>query len=155
MRDLKRKRPVILVIEDDPGDQELIRRALEHEPADIDLRIVNDGEQAINYLFRRDRFAARMLSPRPDLILLDLNLPRLDGKQVLAKIRSSEQLRSIPVVVLTTSTHEEDITRSYELGCNSFIPKPVEIDQLIQVCIELRSYWFQLVRTPHSRSIKV
>ena len=122
----KRRNPaVILLVEDNPADQELIRRAVEEAKIGKELRIVEDGEEALAYLFRRGKYQAPAISPKPDLLLLDLNLPRVDGYQVLEEIRADLKLRSMPVLVLTTSGQEKDIIRSYELGCNSFITKPV------------------------------
>ncbi len=139
---------VILLVEDDPGDQELTRRALRDDSVNIDLRIAEDGEQAMDYLNRRGRFEDPQTSPTPDLILLDLNMPRKNGREVLAEIRGHEKLSRIPVVVLTTSEQEADILRSYDLGCNSYIQKPVDIDQFIEAVRRLGTYWFGVVTLP-------
>jgi CheY-like chemotaxis protein len=144
----KAKPAVILLAEDDRGDQELTRRALEEGKIRNDLRVVEDGEEALAYLYRRGKYKDPATSPRPDLLLLDLNLPRIDGRQVLEKIRSDSKLRRMAVVVLTTSRQEEDILRSYELGCNSFITKPVGMEQFIRVIHALEEYWFQTVVLP-------
>ena len=144
----KAKPAVILLAEDDRGDQELTRRALEEGKIRNDLRIVEDGEEALAYLFRRGKYKDPATSPRPDLLLLDLNLPRVDGRQVLERVRADSKLRRMAVVVLTTSRQEEDILRSYELGCNSFITKPVGMDQFIRVIQALEEYWFQIVVLP-------
>lgn len=144
----KAKPAVILLAEDDRGDQELTRRALEEGKIRNDLRVVEDGEEALAYLYRRGKYKDPATSPRPDLLLLDLNLPRIDGRQVLEKIRSDSRLRRLAVVVLTTSRQEEDILRSYELGCNSFITKPVGMEQFIRVIHALEEYWFQIVVLP-------
>ena len=144
----KAKPAVILLAEDDRGDQELTRRALEEGKIRNELRVVEDGEEALAYLFRRGKYKDPATSPKPDLLLLDLNLPRVDGRQVLEKVRSDSKLRRMAVVVLTTSRQEEDILRSYELGCNSFITKPVGMDQFIQVIHALEEYWFQIVVLP-------
>ncbi|MBP1697695.1 MAG: two component system response regulator, partial [Deltaproteobacteria bacterium] len=128
----KAKSATILLVEDDRGDQELTRRALDEGKIRNDLRIVEDGEEALAYLFRRGKYKDPATSPRPDLLLLDLNLPRVDGREVLEQIRADSKLRRMAVVVLTTSRQEEDILRSYELGCNSFITKPVDINQFIR-----------------------
>lgn len=138
----------ILLVEDDPGDQELTRRALSDGNLLNDLRIVSDGEEALDYLHRRGKYADADSSPRPDLILLDLNLPKLDGRKVLEQINADPSLRRITVIVLTTSKQEEDILRSYDLGCRSFITKPVELDEFMKVVRHLESYWFQIVRLP-------
>ena len=144
----KAKPAVILLAEDDRGDQELTRRALEAGKIRNDLRIVEDGEEALAYLFRRDKYKDPASSPRPDLLLLDLNLPRVDGREVLERVRADSKLRRMAVVVLTTSRQEEDILRSYELGCNSFITKPVDMDQFIRIIQALEEYWFQIVVLP-------
>ena len=142
------KPAVVLLAEDDPADQELTRRALLEDVIKTDLHVVSDGEMALDYLYQRGPFVDAATAPRPDLILLDLNMPRIDGKQVLQQMRSDPGLRRIPVVVLTTSKQEEDIIRSYDLGCNSFIIKPVDLDGFIRAVRELGSYWFQLVTLP-------
>jgi CheY-like chemotaxis protein len=142
------KRAVILLAEDDPGDQELTRRALADDASHVDLRVVGDGEEAMDYLLRRRDFAEPRSSPTPDLILLDLNMPRVNGFEVLEQLRAHSQLDRIPVVVLTTSRHHEDIVRSYDLGCNSFIAKPLAIGPFIEVVRSLGHYWFDLVNLP-------
>lgn len=144
----KAKAAVILLAEDDRGDQELTRRALEEGKIRNDLRVVEDGEEALAYLYRRGKYKDPATSPRPDLLLLDLNLPRVDGRQVLEKVRSDSNLRPMPVVVLTTSRQEEDILRSYELGCNSFITKPADMDQFTRLIRTLDEYWFRTVVLP-------
>ena len=145
---LTEKLAVILLAEDDPGDQELTRRALEEGKIKNHLYIVEDGEEALEYLYRRGKYADPSTSPRPDLILLDLNMPKIDGRQVLERIKHDDDLRSIAVVVLTTSKQEEDIVRSYEMGVNSFITKPVEMDKFVKVIMTLEEYWFKIVRLP-------
>ncbi|MCX5758936.1 MAG: response regulator [Candidatus Hydrogenedentes bacterium] len=145
MARISTKTAVILLVEDDPADQELTRRALEEGKVRNTLQIVSDGEQALDYLFRRGRYADPVSSPRPDLILLDLNLPKLDGRQVLENIRVSPELRRIAIVVLTTSNQEEDIVRSYDLGANSYITKPVDLAQFLRVVQALQEYWFEVV----------
>jgi CheY-like chemotaxis protein len=144
----KGKPAVILLVEDDRGDQELTRRALQEGKIQNELRIVEDGEEALAYLFRRGKYKDPATSPRPDLLLLDLNLPRVDGREVLERVRADATLRRMAVVVLTTSRQEEDILRSYEVGCNSFITKPVGMEQFIQVIRALEEYWFQIVVLP-------
>lgn len=145
MLDISKKTAVILLVEDDPGDQELTRRALEEGKIANTLHIVGDGEQALDYLLRRGPYADPAAAPRPDLILLDLNLPKLDGRQVLENIRVTPELRRIAVVILTTSNQEEDIVRSYDLGANSFITKPVDLTQFMRVVQALQEYWFEIV----------
>jgi CheY-like chemotaxis protein len=136
---------VILLAEDDPGDQELTRRALEEGTMRNELHIVKDGEEALDYLLHRGIYVNPTTSPRPDLLLLDLNMPKIDGRQVLQCIRAEESLRRLAVVVLTTSQDEEDIGRTYDLGANSYITKPLELRKFIQVIQALEAYWFQVV----------
>ena len=148
MRRAKPKSAIILLVEDDPDDQALTKRALEGSKLRNELRVVDDGEQALDYLFQRGEFADPNMSPRPDLILLDLNLPKLDGRAVLKEIKESPGLRRIPVVILTTSSQEEDILRSYDLGVNSYITKPLRMEGFIEVVRDLERYWFELVVLP-------
>jgi len=140
---------VILLVEDDPEDQELTRRAFMSSKLRNRLLVVDDGEQALDYLYRRGQFAKPDASPRPDLILLDLNMPRLDGRAVLRQIKEDPDLRRIPVVVLTTSSQEEDILRSYDLGVNSYITKPVQMAGFMKAIKDLERYWFSLVVLPN------
>ncbi len=142
------RRIVILLAEDDPGDQELTRRALTQESFHVDLRIVEDGEEALDYLLRRGAFADPQKSPRPDLMLLDLNMPRVNGREVLCEMKKHEDIARVPVVVLTTSEQEADILRSYDLGCSSYIQKPVDIDQFTLAVQQLGTYWFRVVTLP-------
>jgi len=144
----RRNPAVILLVEDNPADQELIRRAMDKVAVRKELRIVGDGEEALDYLFRRGKYRAPANSPRPDLLLLDLNLPRVNGYQVLEEIRADSKLRPMPIIVLTTSRQEKDINRSYELGCNSFITKPVGLDQLIGLFQDIEKYWFETAILP-------
>jgi CheY-like chemotaxis protein len=141
------KPAVILLAEDDPGDQEIVRRAFQNSKIRNELVIVSDGEEALDYLFHKGKYADADIAS-PDLILLDLNMPKIDGREVAQQIRSNAQLRYIPIVVLTTSKQEEDIVRSYNLGVNSYITKPVTIDQFIKVLQKLEEYWFQIVVLP-------
>lgn len=148
MSKLDRRPAIILLVEDDLGDQELTRRALAQGEIDNELHIVNDGEEALDYLFRRGQFADPQSSPRPDLVLLDLNMPKVDGKQVLEEIRKDKSLRRLSVVVLTTSSQEHDILISYDLGIQSFITKPVDMKQFMEVVQTLKKYWFKTVALP-------
>lgn len=148
MHDRSRRAAIVLLADDDQADQELTQRALQEDVLRVDLKIVGNGEQALDYLWHRGAYAESGAAPRPDLVLLDLNMPRIDGKQVLQRMRGDESLRRIPVVILTTSRQEEDILRSYNLGCNSFITKPVEVDAFVRAVRELGTYWFELVTLP-------
>jgi CheY-like chemotaxis protein len=139
---------LILLVEDDPEDQELTRRALRASKLRNRLVAVNDGEEALDYLYRRGPYADPYASPRPDLILLDLNMPKVDGRAVLERVKQDPELRRIPVVVLTTSSQEEDILRSYDLGVNSYVTKPVRMEGFIKAVQDLEHYWFDLVVLP-------
>jgi CheY-like chemotaxis protein len=146
---MDQKRPVtILMADDDPDDRDLARTAMEESRLANELRFVEDGEELIDYLGRRGRYADPKDSPRPGLILLDLNMPRKDGREALREIKRDPALRQIPVVVLTTSKAEEDILRSYDLGANCFITKPVTFEGLVEVVKILDKHWFQLVELP-------
>ena len=142
------KPAVILLAEDDPGDQELTRRALAQSRIRNELYIVEDGEEALDYLLRRGRYQDPDSSPKPDLMLLDLNMPKMDGKQLLEQMRADPNLRRIPVVALTTSKQENDIIRTYDLGANSYLVKPVDMDQFVNAIKVLKDYWFQIVVLP-------
>lgn len=126
----------------------MIKDALEESRLANDLHFVKDGEELMDYLFRRNAYVAMANAPRPGLILLDLNMPRKDGREALREIKSDTELRGIPVVVLTTSKAEEDIYRTYDLGVNSFITKPVAFDGLVELMKTLGKYWFQIVELP-------
>ena len=143
------RRPLtILLADDDDDDVLLAREALEENRLANGLRRVADGEELLDYLLRRGRYTDTDEAPRPGLILLDLNMPKLDGQEALAAIKADPQLRQIPVVVLTTSQAEEDIYRSYDLGASSFISKPVTFDGLVRVMRDLGRYWFEIVDLP-------
>ena len=142
------KPAVVLLAEDDPGDQELTRRALQDDVANPRLYIVSDGEEAMDFLLHRGEYTESTSAPFPDLMLLDLNMPKLDGRQVLQQVRRHPDLHRLPVIVLTTSRQEEDIVRSYDLGCNSFITKPLDLGAFMRTVKSLGSYWFELVSLP-------
>ena len=146
--DITARPAVILLVEDDKGDQEITRRALERAKIRNELYIVEDGEEALNYLCRKGGYEDPLTSPRPDLVLLDLNMPKLDGREVLKRIRKHPELKRIVVVVMTTSKQEEDIVRSYELGVNSYITKPMDFQQFATVVQHVSHYWFQIVVLP-------
>jgi CheY-like chemotaxis protein len=139
---------VILLADDDADDRMLARDALVESRLANDFRTVEDGEELMQYLKGRGKFADRTAHPRPGLILLDLNMPRKDGREALREIKSDADLRQIPIVVLTTSKAEEDIYRSYDLGVNSFITKPVTFDGLVSVMKTLGRYWIEIVELP-------
>lgn len=144
---MKKRSITLLLAEDDPDDRVLIRDALREAKLANDLHTVEDGEELLDYLRRRGRYAG-LPAPRPGLILLDLNMPRKDGREALQEIKADPDLRQIPVVVLTTSKAEEDVARSYDLGANSFITKPVTFQSLIDVMCTLEKYWFEIVELP-------
>ena len=145
---MKNKPITLLLADDDPDDRLLARQALEKSRLANDLRCVEDGEELLDYLRRRGKYADPKESPRPGLVLLDLNMPRKDGREALREIKSDPKLRDIPVVVLTTSKAEEDIARSYNLGVNSYITKPVKFSALVEVMKALGKYWFEIVELP-------
>jgi len=138
----------IILAEDDPDDALLARDALKASRVNNEIEVVVDGEQLLERLRNQGRFSDSSRYGRPGLILLDLNMPRKDGREALAEIKADPDLRSIPVVVLTTSQAEEDILRTYDLGVNSFISKPVTFEGLVAVMSTLGTYWFELVELP-------
>ena len=145
------KTEIILLAEDDSDDHLLVKDAMDECGWRGDLRCVQDGEELMDYLLQRGRYLPPASAPRPGLILLDLNMPRKDGRQALREIRVNDALRRIPVVVLTTSKADTDIYRAYELGANSFLTKPVQFDALVNVIRLLRQYWFKTVELPAPR----
>ncbi len=137
--------PRILLVEDNAGDVRLTREALLEADVAVDLVAVPDGEQALEYLRGEGEHAG---APRPDLILLDLNLPRKDGREVLEEIKADPGLRSIPVVVLTSSESEKDILRAYELHANCYVSKPVDLGQFLDVVKAIEGFWVEIVKLP-------
>ena len=140
----------VLLVEDSPGDVRLTREALKDAKVHINLHVAPDGAEAMAFLKREGDYAN---VPRPDLILLDLNLPKKDGREVLAEIKESESLKSIPVVILTTSASEEDILRSYRLHANCYISKPVDLDGFLKVIRSIDSFWLSIVKLPREASL--
>jgi CheY-like chemotaxis protein len=138
----------ILMADDDEDDRMMTQEALKEARLANEIRFVVDGEELMDYLYQRGKYAGGVNAPRPGLILLDLNMPKKDGREALKEIKAHPNLRRIPVVVLTTSKAEEDIYRSYDLGVNSFITKPVSFDGLVFVITTLAHYWFQIVQLP-------
>jgi CheY-like chemotaxis protein len=139
---------VILLADDDEEDRMLAADAMHASRVANDLRFVEDGEELLDYLYKRGRFTEPGSAPTPGLILLDLNMPRKDGREALREIKADPDLRRIPVVVLTTSKAEEDIYRTYDLGANSFITKPVSFDGLVAVMRDIGRYWIEIVELP-------
>jgi len=139
----------ILVADDDPDDRELIRAAFDEARVSNDLRFVEDGVEVFDYLNRRGKFADPDSSPRPGLILLDLNMPRKDGREGLEELGADPRFAAIRVIVMTTSQAEDDVLRSYQLSAASYITKPVRFDALVQVVRTLGHYWLEIVDLPH------
>nr|WP_202453822.1 response regulator [Streptomyces sp. SID4913] len=135
----------ILLVEDDPGDELMTREAFQDNKIRNTLHVARDGEEALDFLYRRGAHAE---APRPDLILLDLNLPKYDGRQVLEQIKQDPVLSLIPVVVLTTSSAEEDILRSYKLHANAYVTKPVDLDQFMAAVRQIDEFFLTVVRLP-------
>jgi two-component system response regulator len=135
----------ILLVEDSPADILLTREAFEQNKIVNTLHVVEDGDQAMDFLYKRGEYAS---APRPDLILLDLNLPRKNGREVLAEIKADPDLKIIPIVVLTTSSAEEDILKAYNLNANSYVVKPVGFDNFMEAVRSIRHFWFSVVTLP-------
>ena len=138
----------ILMADDDPDDRELSAKALQQSKLANDLRFVVDGVDLLDYLYHRGEYSDPETSPPPGLILLDLNMPKMDGREALQTIKSDPELRHIPIVILTVSKQDEDIVRSYDLGANSYITKPVTFEGLVQIMSDLGHYWFEIVELP-------
>jgi two-component system response regulator len=137
----------VLLVEDDPGDELMTREAFEDNKIGNTLHVAHDGEEALDFLYRRGVHAD---APSVDLILLDLNLPKYDGRQVLEKIKSDPNLTHVPVVILTTSASEEDILRSYKLHANAYVTKPVDVNQFIAAVRQIDDFFLSVVRLPKS-----
>ena len=138
----------ILMADDDADDRRLTEEAFEEGRLINDMRYVEHGEELMDYLRKQGKYAPPAEAPRPGLILLDLNMPRKDGRTVLKEIKSDPELRQIPVVILTTSKADEDIYKSYDLGVNSYIVKPVTFEALVDILQTLEKYWFEIVELP-------
>ncbi len=136
---------VVLLVEDDPGDELMTREAFAENKVNNDLHVARDGEQALDFLYQRNSFEN---APRPDLILLDLNLPKFDGREILAQIKQNADLCTIPVVVLTTSRAEEDVLRSYKLHANAYVNKPVDFTRFIDVVRQIDNFFVSVVKLP-------
>jgi two-component system, chemotaxis family, response regulator Rcp1 len=135
----------ILIVEDNPGDARLMMEALKGKMYFNSINLVKDGLAAMDYLHKRGEYSKM---PRPDLVLLDLNLPKKDGREVLAELKSDEMYRQIPVVIMTTSQAEEDIVKSYNLHANCYVTKPIDFDQFIKVVESIEDFWFSIVKLP-------
>jgi CheY-like chemotaxis protein len=135
----------ILIVEDNPGDARLIKEVLNDNKVYNSLYIVNDGVEAMNFLHNQGEYQN---TPRPDIIILDLNLPKRDGREVLAEIKADEELRHIPVVIMTISQAEEDILKTYKLHANCYITKPIDLNEFIKVVKSIEDFWFSIVKLP-------
>ncbi len=144
----RRRHITILCAEDDPEDRMLIEDAMEDSRLVNDLHFVEDGEQLMDYLYRRGKYAELNNVPLPGLILLDLNMPKKDGREALEEIKADPDLRRIPIVVLTTSKAEEDILRTYDMGVSGFVVKPVTFETLVTIMKTVSKYWFEIVEPP-------
>lgn len=146
--DDKRESIIILIADDDEDDRRSIKKAWEKSRLVNDLRFVEDGEEFMDYMYHRGKYSDPASSPPPGLILLDLNMPKKDGQEALREIKTDPELRQIPIVILTTSQADEDILRSYDLGANSYITKPVTFGALVDVLQILGQYWIEIVDLP-------
>lgn len=143
------KKPVtILMADDDPDDRQLTREAFEENHLANDLRFVEDGEELLDYLHQRGKYTDPESAPRPGIILLDLNMPRMDGRTALQELKKDPRFRGIRVVIMTTSKAEEDVVRSYDLSAASYITKPVTFERLVEVVRALGKYWLEIVELP-------
>lgn len=138
---------IILLVEDNPDDEALMLRALRKNNIANEIVVARDGQEALDYLFASGAYAGRVLEKMPELVLLDLKLPRVDGLEVLKRMRADEKTRYVPVVVLTTSTEQRDIVSSYRFGANSFVQKPVDFSEFIEATKQLGTYWLLLNKT--------
>ncbi|MCC6796339.1 MAG: response regulator [Candidatus Hydrogenedentes bacterium] len=141
------RRVCALLVEDNPADAELARDALQDGALPIDLHVVGDGEQALAFVFKQNDYVT---APDPDIVLLDLNLPRLNGKEVLSRLKSDETSKSIPVIILTSSEADEDVVSSYSLGANSYVTKPLDLKSFRRILDLLKSYWFVVSKLPNT-----
>ena len=139
----------ILLVEDNPDDEELTRRALEKNNIANAVKVVRDGAEALDYMFCRGAYAARDPADLPTVVLLDLKLPKIDGLEVLTRLRANDRTKLVPVVILTSSKEEQDLIRGYRLGANSYIRKPVDFDQFVDAVRQLGLYWLVLNEPPH------
>lgn len=150
---LPQKRSIaILVADDDPDDRQLIREAFQENHLTNELWFVEDGEELLDFVYQRGKYSSIGPMARPGLILLDLNMPRKDGREALQEIKCDPKLRSIPVVIMTTSKAEEDVVRTYDLSAASYITKPITFDRLVDIVRTMGKYWFEIVELPPNGS---
>ena len=145
------QRKILLLVEDNPDDEALTLRALRKHNLANEILVARDGQEAIDYLFGEGEYLGRDVGVQPQVILLDLKLPKVDGLQVLERLRAEPQTRHIPVVVLTSSNEEQDMIRSYDLGANSYVRKPVDFEQFLEAARQLGLYWLVLNEVPYGR----
>lgn len=145
---LDKRPPIILIAEDDADDRQWIKEALSETHINADVRFVEDGEDLMNYLFHRGKYKSASTLSYPGLIFLDLNMPRKDGREALKEIKSDLRLRHIPILILTTSKSKEDVFRTYDLGANSVILKPVTFSGLVDIMRSVKQYWFEMIELP-------
>lgn len=138
----------ILLVEDNPADVEITIEAFRRSRTGNHVSVCRDGEEALEFLFQRGRFARTNSAPRPDLVLMDLNLPRKSGAEVIEQMKANDGLRDIPVVVLTTSDRDEDIKRCYKIGANNYLIKPVQFDDCVKLIADIQQYWLELSKLP-------
>jgi two-component system response regulator len=139
----------ILLVEDNPGDSRLAKEALKESKLKNNLYIAEDGVEAMNFLYKTGKYSKM---PRPDLVILDLNLPKKDGREVLAEIKNDDNLKRIPVVILTISKAEEDILRTYNLHANCYVTKPLDLDQFMKVVRSIEDFWLTIVKLPNGKN---
>jgi CheY-like chemotaxis protein len=143
------KNPLILIADDDEDDRMFTKEAFDENFKEKEIRFVIDGVDLMDYLRRKNKYADPTTSPRPSIILLDLNMPKMDGREALREIKSDPDLRTIPVVILTTSKAEQDVLRTYDMGVNCFITKPVSFTSFVEVTRTIGHYWFDIVKLPN------
>jgi CheY-like chemotaxis protein len=136
------------LVEDNPADVEITLEAFRRSRTGNHVSVCRDGEEALDFLFQRGRYAKAGAAPRPDLVLLDLNLPRKSGIEILMQIKTAEALKDLPIVVLTTSDRDEDIARAYRHGANSYLTKPVQFDDCVKLIADIQQYWLELSKLP-------
>jgi CheY-like chemotaxis protein len=145
---MEKRSITILIADDDPDDRLMTKEALEENCLANELKFVEDGVELLDYLKRQGKYSDVNTSPRPGIILLDLNMPKIDGREALKVIKSDPDLKSIPIIVLTTSKADEDILKTYDLGVNCFISKPVSFSEFVDVTRTIGNYWFEIVQLP-------
>ena len=147
---MRYEKPIdILLVEDNPTDVEIIKEAFSVGKVKNNLYCVRDGQEALDFMYHENEFSDASKAPRPDLILLDLNMPRVNGTEVLEKIKKDKELLKIPIIILTSSDRDRDVCESYNLGANSFITKPVGFPRFIEVVTSIQDYWLVITKIPH------